>query len=171
MGKAAELIDLTRHSGEHPRIGATDVLPFVPLEGVSMAECVAVARRVGEEALAALRDPCLFLRERGHSPRACQAREYSPGTVRGAAGGRSQRPSPSARSGPGRGTDCILQLGAVAVGARKLLIAYNITLSTADVSVAEQIARAIRELQRGRLPAVKAIGALRFDPAGSRRCR
>src|SRR5690348_4182887 len=49
VGKAAELIDLTQHRGEHPRIGATDVLPFVPLEGVTMAECVALARRVGEK--------------------------------------------------------------------------------------------------------------------------
>ena len=166
VGKAAELIDLNQHRGEHPRIGATDVLPFVPLEGVTMAECVAMARRVGEEIWKRYGIPVYFYENAAMRPERAKLENIRRGQFEGL--------REEVLSDPERAPDVgVARLhptaGAVAVGARKLLIAYNITLSTADVSVAEQIARAIRESSGG-LPAVKAIGvALRS--ADSRRCR
>ena len=154
VGKAAELIDLTRHRGEHPRIGATDVLPFVPLEGVSMAECVAVARRVGGEVWQRYGIPVYFYENAATRPPRARLENIRRGQFEGLREEVLSDPERAPDLGAAR---LHPTAGAVAVGARKLLIAYNITLSTADVSVAEQIARAIRE-SNGGLPAVKAIG-------------
>jgi len=156
VGKATELIDLNQHRGEHPRIGATDVLPFVPLEGVTMAECVSVARRVGEEIWKRYGIPVYFYENAATRPERAKLENIRRGQFAGL--------REDVLSDPERAPDVgALRLhptaGAIAVGARKLLIAYNITLSTADVSVAEQIARAIRESSGG-LPAVKAIGVV-----------
>lgn len=153
-GKAAELIDLRQHRGEHPRIGATDVLPFVPLEGVTMAECVVLARRVGEEIWERYRIPVYFYEYAATRPE----REKLENVRRGQFEGLSE----AARVNPERAPDVgaaplHLTAGAIAVGARKPLIAYNVTLDTRDVSIAEQIARKIRE-SNGGLPALKAIG-------------
>jgi glutamate formiminotransferase len=154
VGKAAELIDLTQHRGEHPRIGATDVLPFVPLEGVTMEECVALARHAGEEIWKRYRIPVYF-----YEHAAIRREHVKLENVR-----RSQFEglSESVRVDPERAPDVGAarlhpSAGAIAVGARKPLIAYNIMLDTADVSIAEQIARAIRE-SGGGLPSLKAIG-------------
>ena len=154
VGKAAESIDLNRHRGEHPRIGATDVLPFVPLEGVTMAECVAVARRVGGEIWKRYGIPVYFYESAATRP----AREKLENVRRGEFEGLREAVLTDIERAPDVGTAGLHPTaGAVAVGARKLLIAYNITLSTTDVSVAEQIARTIRE-SNGGLPALKAIG-------------
>jgi glutamate formiminotransferase len=154
VGKAAELIDLTKHHGEHPRIGATDVLPFVPLAGVTMAECVALARRVGGEIWKRYAIPVYFYENAATRPARAKLENIRRGQF--------ERLREDVLNDPERAPDVGTArlhptAGAVAVGARKLLIAYNITLSTPDVSVAEQIARAIRESSGG-LPAVKAMG-------------
>jgi glutamate formiminotransferase len=153
-GKAAELIDLNQHRGEHPRIGATDVLPFVPLAGVTMAECVAVARRVGEEIWKRYAIPVYFYENAATRPDRAKLENIRRGQFEGL---REEMLREADRT-PDVGTARLHPTaGAVAVGARKPLIAYNITLSTTDVSIAEQIARAIRESSGG-LPAVKAMG-------------
>jgi len=154
VGKAAELIDLTQHRGEHPRIGATDVLPFVPLEGVTMAECAALARRVGEEIWQRYRIPAYFYEYAATRP----DRERLENVRRGQFEGLSQAARIDPKRAPDVGTGGLHPTaGAIAVGARKPLIAYNITLDTRDVSVAEDIARKIRE-SNGGLTALKAIG-------------
>ena len=154
VGKATELIDLNQHRGEHPRIGATDVLPFVPLEGVTMAECVALAQRVGGEIWRRYGIPVYFYENAATRPARAKLENIRRGQFEGL--------REEVLSDPDRAPDVgVARLhptaGAVAVGARKALIAYNIMLSTGDVSVAERIARAIRE-SNGGLPAVKAIG-------------
>jgi glutamate formiminotransferase len=154
VGKAAELIDLNRHRGEHPRIGATDVLPFVPLEDLTMAECVAVARRVGAEIWKRYGIPAYFYESAATQPERVKLENIRRGQFEGLREDVLSDPDRAPDVGAAR---LHPTAGAVAVGARKLLIAYNITISTADVAVAEQIARAIRESSGG-LPAVKAIG-------------
>ena len=154
VGKAAELIDLTQHRGEHPRIGASDVLPFVPLEGVTMAECVGLARRAGGEIWERYRIPVYFYEYAAIRP----GREKLESVRRGQFEGLSE----AARLDPDRAPDVGTAplhptAGAIAIGARKPLIAYNVTLQTRDISIAEQIARKIRE-SNGGLPALKAIG-------------
>jgi glutamate formiminotransferase len=154
VGKATELIDLTQHRGEHPRIGATDVLPFVPLEGVAMAECVALARCVGEEIWKRYRIPIYFYEHAATRPQ----RKKLENVRRGQFEGLSEAVLSNPERVPDVGTAPLHPTaGAIAVGARKPLIAYNVTLDTRDVSVAEQIARKIRE-SNGGLPALKAIG-------------
>jgi len=154
VGKAAELIDINQHRGEHPRIGATDVLPFVPLAGVTMAECVALARRVGGEIWRRYAIPVYFYENAATQPARAKLENIRRGQFEGLREDVLSDPERAPDVGAAR---LHPTAGAVAVGARKLLIAYNITLSTPDVSVAEQIARAIRESSGG-LPAVKAIG-------------
>jgi glutamate formiminotransferase len=154
VGKAAELIDLNQHRGEHPRIGATDVLPFVPLEGVSMEECVVVARRVGGEIWRRHGIPVYFYESAARRPERAKLENIRRGQFEGLREEVLRDPDRAPDVGEPR---LHPTAGAIAVGARKLLIAYNITLSTTDVSVAEQIARAVRESSGG-LPAVKAIG-------------
>jgi glutamate formiminotransferase len=154
VGMAVELIDLRRHRGEHPRIGAIDVLPFVPVEGVTMENCVALARRAGEQIWARHKIPVYFYEEAALRPERKQLESVRGGEFE------------YLRDEVMRNTDRIPDIGgpalhpsagAVAVGARKFLIAYNINLDTQDVSVAKNIARAIRTSSGG-LPHVKAIG-------------
>jgi glutamate formiminotransferase len=154
VAKAAELIDLRRHTGEHPRIGAIDVLPFVPLEGISMESCVALARHAGEEIWARHQIPVYFYEEAAMRPERKRLESVRSGEfeyLRDAVLRNADR-TPDI-GGPALHPSA----GAVAVGARKFLIAYNINLDTPDVSVARKIARVIRASSGG-LPHVKAIG-------------
>jgi glutamate formiminotransferase len=153
-GKAAELIDLTRHKGVHPRIGATDVIPFVPLEGVSMEECVALARSVGQELWNRYRIPVYFYEAAATRPERVNLENIRKGQFEGLHEEAGRNPDRSPDIG---GPHLHKTAGATAVGARKFLIAYNIYLNTGDVSVAKEIARAIRSSSGG-LPSVKAIG-------------
>jgi glutamate formiminotransferase len=153
-GVAAKLIDMTRHTGVHPRIGATDVIPFVPLENVSMEECVALARSVGQELWDRFRIPAYFYEAAATRPERVNLENVRKGQFEGL--------REAVLRNPGRAPDIgeprlHPTAGATAVGARKLLIAYNILLNTSDVSIAGQIARAIRSSSGG-LPCVKAIG-------------
>jgi glutamate formiminotransferase len=153
-GKAAELIDMTRQAGVHPRIGATDVIPFVPLEGVSVEECVALARRVGQELWKRYRIPVYFYQAAATRADRASLENIRKGQLEGLREDALRRPDRSPDIG---GPRLHPTAGATAVGVRKLLIAYNIYLNTSDVSVAKQIARAIRSSSGG-LPHVKAMG-------------
>jgi glutamate formiminotransferase len=153
-GKAAELIDMTRQTGVHPRIGATDVIPFVPLEGVSIQECAALARRVGYELWDRYRIPVYFYEAAATRPERVNLENVRKGQFEGLCEETLRNPARSPDIG---GPPFHPTAGATAVGARKLLIAYNIYLNTNDASPAKEIARAIRSSE-GRLPNVKAIG-------------
>lgn len=154
VAKAAELIDLRHHAGGHPRIGATDVLPFVPVEGVTMKECVALARKTGREIWARLGIPVYFYEEAALLPERARLESIRQGQFEYLREEVLRNPDRAPDVGEAR---LHPSAGAVAVGARKFLIAYNINLSTSDVTVAAKIARAIRA-SGGGLPAVKAIG-------------
>ncbi len=153
-GKAAELIDMTRQTGVHPRIGATDVIPFVPLEGVSVEECVALARRVGQELWDRHRIPVYFYEAAATRPERVNLENVRKGQFEGLREEALRDPDRSPDIGEPR---LHSTAGATAVGVRKLLIAYNIYLNTSDVTVAREIARAIRSSSGG-LRHVKAIG-------------
>jgi glutamate formiminotransferase len=152
--KAAELIDLRRHRGEHPRIGAIDVLPFVPIEGVSMEDCVALARRAGQEIWEQNKIPVYFYEEAALRPE----RKRLESVRRGEFEFLRDEVLQNAERTPDIGGPALHpSAGAVAVGARKFLIAYNVNLETPEVSIARKIARAIRASSGG-MPHVKAIG-------------
>ena len=153
-GKAAELIDMTRQRGAHPRIGATDVIPFVPLEGVSVEECVTLARRAGRELWDRYRVPVYFYEAAATRPERVNLENIRKGQFEGLLEDALRDPDRSPDVGEPR---LHSTAGATAVGVRKLLIAYNIHLNTSDVSVAKQIARAIR-YSNGGLRHVKAMG-------------
>jgi len=154
VATAAELIDLREHSGQHPRIGATDVLPFIPVSGVTMDECVALAHLAGQRIWRELKIPVYFYERAALRPERARLEN-----VRGQ-GFESLREE-IARN-PERAPDIgEPQLhntaGAIAVGARPFLIAFNVNLRTREVSLARRIARAVRERDGG-LPFVKALG-------------
>ena len=153
-GKAAELIDMTRQTGVHPRIGATDVIPFVPLEGVTMNDCVTLARHVGQELWKRYRVPVYFYEAAATRPDRVNLENIRKGQFEGLRADVLHDPNRSPDIGEPR---LHLSAGATVVGARKILIAYNIYLNTTDISVAREIARTIRSSSGG-LRHVKAIG-------------
>ena len=154
VGRAAELIDLTRQTGAHPRIGATDVLPFIPLDGVSIEECVALGRRVGQQIWDRYRIPVYFYEAAATKPERVNLENVRKGQFEGLREDALRDPDRSPDIGEPR---LHPTAGAVAVGVRKLLIAYNIHINTYDVSIAKKIAKAIR-FSSGGLRHVKAIG-------------
>ncbi|HEX4574308.1 MAG TPA: glutamate formimidoyltransferase [Gemmatimonadales bacterium] len=159
MRVATERIDLTRHRGEHPRMGATDVVPFVPVRDVTMDACVALARRFAERAAAELQVPIYLYARAATRPE----RERLPDVRRGEFEGLRERIGTDAAADPDFGPRRIHPTaGATAVGARPYLVAFNIYLDTADVGVAKEIAKRIRTSSGG-LPSVQASG---FDVGG-----
>jgi glutamate formiminotransferase len=157
--RATELIDLGQHRGVHPRMGATDVVPFVPLGTTTMQVCVELAVRVGRRIAAELGVPVYLYGEAARSPN----RRRLPDVRRG----EYERLRVHLPSDPGLAPDFgparLGAAGATAVGARRPLIAYNVTLATTDLSIAQAIARAIRE-SAGGLPGVQARGFRTADP-------
>lgn len=150
--KAVELIDMTTHAGGHPRMGAADVIPFMPVRGVSMQDCVALARRFGAEMAQTLGVPVyLYDRAALTSDRASLA-EVRKGEFEGLRGAVSR-----GERLPDFGPHGLGPAGATAVGARKPLVAFNIYLDGRDEDAAKEIARAVRESSGG-LAAVRAIG-------------
>ncbi|MGI8918336.1 MAG: glutamate formimidoyltransferase [Pyrinomonadaceae bacterium] len=151
---AAELIDMRQHSGVHPRLGATDVLPFVPVAGVTLDECAALAHRAGERIARELSIPVFYYERAALRPERVNLEDVRRGAFELLREQIAVEPSRAPDVGP-------LQVhetaGAIAVGARTFLIAFNINLQTNDVAVARQIARNIRARQGG-LPFVKALG-------------
>ena len=153
VGKAAELIDLTHHVGAHPRIGAADVVPFVPLEGATLAQCAALAHRVGDEIWARYGVPVYFY----GAAASCADRAPLENVRRGAFEGLRDAALLSPERAPDIGGPALHPAaGATAVGARNFLIACNVNLQAPDVAVAKKIARTIRAANGG-LPGVKAI--------------
>ena len=155
IAKARDLIDLTQHSGEHPRMGAADVVPFVPLEGTTMEECIALARTLGERVGRDLQIP-VYLYERAATRR---ERENLADVRRGEFEGlRDSIPADPARVpdfGPARVHPTA---GAVAIGARPFLVAYNVYLGDkANLPVAKKVAKAVRGSSGG-LKFVKGLG-------------
>jgi glutamate formiminotransferase len=152
---AGELIDLRAHTGVHPRIGAADVVPFVPLAGAPMAGCVAHARALGARVASELGVP-VFLYDRAATRSAFRhLAEVRRGGFEGLAEAIARDPARAPDFGPARVHPTA---GAVAVGARALLVAYNVYIGPAPhVPVARAVARAVRASSGG-LPGVKALG-------------
>ncbi|MGQ9581984.1 MAG: glutamate formimidoyltransferase [Thermoplasmatota archaeon] len=151
--RAVELIDMEKHRGEHPRLGAVDVVPFVPISGVEMGECVELAREVGRELWERLRVPVYFYEEAAASPERRSLADVRRGEYEG-----RKRDITDPRWRPDVG-DPVLHptAGATVVGARHPLIAFNVNLRTSDLGLARAIAKKVRERDGG-LPAVRALG-------------
>jgi len=154
VGKAADLIDLREHAGEHPRIGATDVLPFVPVRGVTMQDCILIAHRAGREIWERYRIPIYFYEAAAIRPECKDLANVRRGRFEGLRDAVLHDPERAPDVGEPR---LHPSAGATAVGARKFLIAYNINLNTPDIKIARRIAKSIR-YSSGGLPWVKAIG-------------
>ncbi len=153
IATAARLIDLDTHRGQHPRIGATDVVPFVPVRGVTMEDCVAMARRVGERVARELDIP-VYLYE--HAATRPERRDLAY-IRRGEYEALKQEIATNPDRAPDFGPKRIGKAGATVIGARQFLIAYNVNLATDDLQIAKEIARVIRE-KGGGLKSVKAKG-------------
>jgi glutamate formiminotransferase len=154
VGKAAELIDLTKHQGAHPRIGAADVVPFVPIEGVTIEECVQLARHVGEQIWKRFGVPVYLYEAAARRPDRVNLENIRRGQFEGLREEAVTNPDRAPDFGERR---LHPTAGATVVGARKFLIAYNINLNTPDVRVAKEIAKKIR-YSGGGMPCVKAMG-------------
>lgn len=142
--RAAEVIDMSRHKGEHPRMGATDVVPFVPVSGVTMEDCAEMARKVGERIGQELKIPVYLYENAASNPERQNLAKVRAGEYEGLKE-KLQDPEWAPDFGPGEFNP---RSGATAVGAREFLIAYNINLNTTDRRYANEIAYEIRE--RGR---------------------
>jgi glutamate formiminotransferase len=154
IGKAMQLIDLTKHTGAHPRVGATDVVPFIPIEGVTIEDCVALAHRTGHEIWARYRIPVFFYEAAARRP----DRVNLENVRRGQFEGLRQEMKHNHDRQPDVGEPKLHPTaGVTVVGARKFLIAYNINLNTSDVAIANKIAKAIR-FSSGGLRYVKSMG-------------
>ena len=154
VAAARERIDLNRHQGEHPRMGATDVLPFVPVRGVSMEACVALARRVGRRIGEELAIPVFFYEEAATRPERRNLADVRAGEFEGLREKIGTDPARAPDFGP---PHIHPTAGATAVGARFFLVAYNVNLACDDVKLAKAIAKKIRERDGG-LKCVKALG-------------
>jgi glutamate formiminotransferase len=154
VGKASELIDLTKHQGAHPRLGASDVIPFIPIEGVTLEDCVAIARHVGEEIWKRYKIPVYLYEAAATRPERQNLENIRRGQFEGLRDEIATNPERCPDFGD---PQCHPTAGATVVGARKFLIAYNIFLNTADVEVAKKIAKAVR-FSSGGLRYVKAAG-------------
>ena len=154
VGKAAELIDLTRHTGAHPRLGAADVIPFIPIEGVTLEDCVAIARRVGEEIWKRYQVPVYLYEAAAQIPERQNLENVRRGQFEGI---REEVKTNPARKPDFGNAELHPTAGATIVGARKFLVAYNVYLNTPDVDVAKKIGKAVR-FSNGGLRYVKGMG-------------
>ncbi|HEV7683743.1 MAG TPA: glutamate formimidoyltransferase [Pyrinomonadaceae bacterium] len=151
---AADLIDMRGHQGVHPRLGATDVLPFIPISGVTMADCVTLARQAGERIASELSIPVFFYERAALKPE----RVFLEDVRRGALELLREQIATNPDRVPDVGPRMVHEsAGAIAIGARPFLIAFNVNLRSSDVSVARAIARVVRA-RHGGLPFVKALG-------------
>jgi len=156
VAEAVERIDLTRHQGAHPRIGAADVVPFIPIEGVGMEDCVRLAEGVASEIWTRLRVPVYLYESAARLPHRINLENIRRGQFETLL--REMGTVPERAPDCGEAV-CHPTAGATVVGARKFLIAYNVNLGTADVSIARKIARTIR-FSSGGFRFVKAMGLL-----------
>ncbi len=156
IARAAELIDMNEHEGEHPCIGATDVVPFVPIRGITMAACVELARQLARRVAEELGIPTYLYAEAATRPDRVVLADIRRGNYAGLkaeleAGNRERRPD--------FGPDRLGPAGATVIGARPFLIAYNIYLTTDNVEIAKAIAKAIRHSSGG-MRYLQAMGVL-----------
>lgn len=154
VGKAAEILDLTKHQGAHPRLGAADVVPFIPIEGITLEDCVVIAHHVGEEIWKRFGVPTYFYEAAAKSPERVNLENVRRGQFEGIL--------EACKTDPSRHPDCGAgalhpTAGATIVGARKPLVAYNVYLNTSDVEVAKRIGKAVR-FSNGGLRFVKGMG-------------
>jgi glutamate formiminotransferase/formiminotetrahydrofolate cyclodeaminase len=156
VGKAAEIVDLTKHTGAHPRLGAADVVPFIPIEGVTLDDCVAMARHAGAEIWKRYRVPVYLYEAAATSPERQNLEYIRRGQFEGI---RAEIATNPARKPDFGDAGLHPTAGAVVVGARKALIAYNVFLNTADVEIAKRVAKAVR-FSSGGLRFVKGAGFL-----------
>jgi len=155
-GKAVELIDLTDQQGVHPRIGAADVIPFVPVKEIKLEQCVLLARQAGLEIWRRFGVPVYFYEAAAARPDRVNLEDVRRGQFEGLRDAVEKEPSRR----PDLGGPALHPTGgACAVGARKFLVAYNIYFDSADVAMARTIAREIRAASGG-LKGVKAMGVL-----------
>lgn len=150
---AAAKIDMNQHRGQHPRIGAADVIPFVPLRNVTMSECVELARSLGARVGEALQLPVFLYAKAALQEENSELASIRRGGYEGLRQSIATGQSPQPDFGPRR----MGKAGGCVVGAREILIAFNVYLATTDVSIAKAIARVIRESSGG-MPGVKALG-------------
>jgi len=151
---ATRLIDMEKHRGEHPRIGATDVVPFIPVANVTMEECVGLARRLGKRVGEELKIPVYLYEAAATRPDRVNLADVRKGEYEGLKKEIEINPDRRPDFGPPKMHPTA---GAMVVGARKFLIAFNVNLDTADVQIAKDIAKLVREKDGG-FPAVKALG-------------
>src|SRR5438067_4650991 len=156
VGRAAELIDLTKHQGAHPRMGAADVVPFIPIEGVTLEDCVAIARHVALEIWSRYKIPVYLYEAAATRPERQNLENIRRGQFEGIRTEIATNPERMPDFG-----DAALHptAGATVVGARKALIAYNVYLSTSDVEVAKKVGKAIR-FSSGGLRYIKGMGIM-----------
>jgi glutamate formiminotransferase len=156
VGKAAELIDLTKHQGAHPRMGAADVVPFIPIDGVTIEDCVAMARHVGAEISKRFQIPVYLYEAAAATPERQNLENIRRGQFEGIRADIATNPVRKPDFGEPRVHPTA---GATVVGARKFLVAYNVFLNTPDVDIAKKIAKAVR-FSSGGLRFVKGAGFL-----------
>ena len=155
IAKARELIDLTTHQGEHPRVGATDVVPFIPLEGATMEDCVALARRLGDRVGRELEIPVYLYERAATRPDRENLADVRRGEFEGLRSELGANPARNPDFGP---TRVHPTAGAVVIGARPFLVAYNVYLGPAsNLGVAKEVAKAVRGSSGG-LRYVKGLG-------------
>ena len=157
--QAARLIDMTVQTGEHPRIGATDVIPLVPVAGATMEQCVELASALGQRLGEELGIPVYLYARAARRPERVRLPDVRRGQYEGLRDAITTDPDRAPDFGP----SVLGTAGATAVGARPFLVAYNINLATADLALAKRIARSIRESSGG-LKAVQALGMATDDP-------
>jgi len=156
VGKAAELIDLNVHKGAHPRMGAADVVPFIPIDGVTIEDCVAMARHVGEEIWKRYQIPVYLYEAAAATPERQNLENIRRGQFEGI---RAEIATNAARKPDFGEARVHPTAGATVVGARKFLIAYNVFLNTPDVEIAKKVAKAVR-FSSGGMRFVKGAGFL-----------
>ena len=155
IAKAAKLIDMTRHSGGHPCMGATDVCPFVPIKGVTMDDCVEIAKALGKRVGDELNIPVYLYEAAATRPERQNLAKVRKGQYEGIRDTIAADPSRTPDFGPAR----MGSAGATAIGARPFLIAFNVYLNTDDVEIAKKIGKAVRH-SGGGLRFVKGMGLL-----------
>src|SRR5262245_26771146 len=164
MRRASELIDLNSHQGQHPRMGATDAVPFAPIEGVTLDECAGFARTLGKRVGEELEIPVFLYESAASRPDRVSLADVRRGEFEGLREKIGKDPARKPDFGPDR---IHATAGATAIGARRFLVAFNANLNTGDVRVAKAVAGAIRE-QSGGLKNVRALG---FSIEGGRRAQ